>query len=110
MAQEMELYTGGSGLTRDTRRAVRAISRARASTQVRLARVNDETDVALEKVQAQTEATQFAMGAVSRIALAQRHYEAMAPEASGRLSFLADEHLLGMGNTLQDHRRSMRCR
>jgi hypothetical protein len=97
-------------LDRDSRRAARAISRGRSATQVRLARVNDQTDVALEKIQAQTETTQFAMGAVTRIAMAQRHYEAMAPEASGRLSLLADEHLLGMGDTLQDHRRSMRCR
>ena len=107
---EIQLYEGGGALSRDSRRAARAISRGRSSTQVRLARVNDETDVALEKVQAQTEATQFAMGAVTRIAMAQRHYEAMAPEARGRLSVLADDHLLGMGDTLQDHRRSMRCR
>lgn len=97
-------------LDRDSRRAARAISRSRATTQLRLSRINDETDVTLEKGQAQTEATQFAMGAVTRVAMAQRHYEAMAPEASGRLSFLADEHLLGMGDSLQDHRRSMRCR
>jgi hypothetical protein len=109
MTTELSLHEGG-GLSRDSRRAARAISRNRSTTQVRLARVNDETDVALEKVQVQAEATQFAMGAVTRIAMAQRHYEAMAPEASGRLSFLADEHLLGVGDTLQDHRRSMRCR
>lgn len=107
---ELIPYAGGAALSRDSRRAARAISRNRSATQVRLARASDETDVALEKVRAQTEATQYAMGAVTRIAMAQRQYEAMSPDVSGRLSFLADEHLLAMGDTLQDHRRSMRGR
>ncbi len=105
---ELIPYQGGGGLTRDSRRAGRAITRSRSFTQVRLAVVDDEADVTMQKVEALTSATGAGMGAVTRVAQAQKHLEALAPEVSGRLSFLADSHLLAVGDALQDLRRSLR--
>lgn len=95
------------GLSRDSRRAARAISWSRAASQVRMAQVDDEADVADEKMEALTSTTGKAMGAVTRVAQAQKHLEALAPEVSGRLAYLADCHLLAMGDSLQDLRRQL---
>jgi uncharacterized protein (DUF2384 family) len=100
-------YTGGV-VSRDARRAGREISRGRLGTQVRLAAVDDVTDLALGKVESLTMATGSAMQSVARVAMAQRQLEQMAPEASGRLAFLADDHLLGCAELLGDLRRDMR--
>ena len=97
-------------LERDTRRAGRAISRHRAGTQVRLAAVDDDTDLAMQKVDALTSTTGLAMGAVARVAQVQRQLETLAPEASGRLAFLADSHVVAVGDTVQDLRRDLRRR
>ncbi|WP_027861740.1 hypothetical protein [Marmoricola sp. URHB0036] len=96
------------GLSRDSRRAGRAITRSRSVTQMRMAHVDDETDVTMQKVEALTSATGLAMSAVTRVAQAQKHLELQTPEVSGRLAFLADAHLLAMGDTLQDLRRQLR--
>jgi hypothetical protein len=101
-------YTGGSLVSRDARRAGREISRGRLGTQVRLAAVDDATDLALGKVENLTMATGSAMQSVARVASAQRQLEQMVPEASGRLAFLADDHLLGCAELLGDLRRDMR--
>jgi hypothetical protein len=100
----------GSGLTRDARRASRTISRYQSCAQVRVARVDIETDVAIAKVDALTTATGTAMGSVVRVAQAQRQLEQLAPEAAGRLAFLADDHMLSMGDAMQDLRRELRRR
>lgn len=47
------------------------------------------------KVENLTMATGSAMQSVARVAAAQRQLEQIAPEASGRQAFLADDHLLG---------------
>jgi hypothetical protein len=101
---------GSAALSRDSRRASRSISRSRSVSQIRMARVDDETDVTLAKVDALTATTGAAMGAVVRVAQAQRHLEQLAPEAAGRLAFLADDHLLAMGDSVQDLRRELRRR
>jgi len=98
------------GVSRDVRRASRAISRYQSGGQVRLATVDTETDVAMAKVDALTSATGSAMGSVVRVAQAQRHLEQLAPEASGRLAFLADDHMIGMGDVMSDLRRNLRRR
>jgi hypothetical protein len=104
---ELIPYNEGA-VTRDVRRAGRAISRSRSVNQVRMARVDDEADVAVEKVEALTSATGAAMGAVTRVAQAQKQLETLSPEVTGRLAFLADSHLLAVGDSLQDLRRQLR--
>lgn len=99
-------YTGGV-VSRDARRAGREISRGRLGTQIRMASVDDATDVALAKVENLTMATGSAMQSVARVAAAQRQLEQMVPEVSGRLAFLAEDHLLGCGELLSDLRRDM---
>jgi hypothetical protein len=69
-----------------------------------------DTDVAQAKIDNLTMATGTAMSSVVRIAQAQRHLEQLAPEASARLAYLADDHMLGMGETLADLRRDLRRR
>ncbi len=105
---DLAAYTGGSLVSRDARRAGREISRGRLGTQVRLAAVDDATDVALGKVENLTMATGSVMQSVARVAAAQRQLEQMVPEASGRLSFLAGDHLLGCAELLGGLRRDMR--
>jgi DNA transposition AAA+ family ATPase len=100
-------YTGGA-VSRDARRASRQISRGRLGTQVRMAAVDDATDFAVAKVENLTMATGSAMQSVARVAAAQRQLEQIAPEASGRLAYLADDHVLGCAEVLGDLRRDMR--
>lgn len=102
-------YQGGNApLLRDSRRAARHISRADAATQVRLACTDNETDVSSAKVESVTAVTGQAMTAVARVAQAQKHLETMAPEVSGRLSMLADNHAISMVELMADHRRALR--
>ncbi len=103
---EISPYSGG--LDRDARRAGKSISRSRSFSQVRMAKVDDETDVAMVKVDALTSTTGSAMSGIVRVAQAQRQLEQLAPEAAGRLAFLADSHSLAMGDILQDLRRDLR--
>jgi len=109
MNSELTQFIGG-GLPADARRAGRAISRYQSAGQVRRVLVDIDTDVALTKVEAVTAATGSAMGSVVRVAQAQRHLELLAPEAAGRLAYLADDHLLSMGDVMADLRRDLRRR
>lgn len=104
---ELAPYTGGV-VSREARQASRAINRGRLGTQVRLAAVDDATDVALGKAENLTMATGSTMQLVARVAMAQRQLEQLAPESSGRLAFLADDHLWGCAEVLGDLRRDMR--
>lgn len=101
-------YQGNQPLLRDSRRAGRAISRYQAGGQVRTAAIDVETDVTLDKLDSLTAVTGLAMGAVVRVAQAQKHLEQLAPEASGRLTLLADDHVLGLADIAADHRRVLR--
>jgi len=100
-------YTGAV-VSRESRRAGREISRGRMGAQVRMAAADDGTDLALAKIENQTMATGSAMQSVTRVAMAQRQLEQMAPEAAGRLAFLADDHMFGCADILGDLRREMR--
>jgi hypothetical protein len=95
----------GSG---DARRASRQLSRSRLGAQIRTGEVGSVTDVALAKVDNLTMATGNAMQQVTRVATAQRQLEQLAPEAAGRLAFLADDHMLGCAELLGDLRRDLR--
>lgn len=106
----LQPYIPIDGLARDARRAGRAISRHQAGGLVRISQVDTDTDVGLAKMDALTAATGQAMGAVVRVAQAQRHLEQLAPEAAGRLSFLADDHMLSMSDVMADLRRDLRRR
>jgi hypothetical protein len=107
---ELLPYSGDTALSRDARRAGRSISRSRSVTQVRLSGVDDEADVTIQKVEALTSTAGLSMSAVTRVAQAQKHLETLAPEVSGRLNFLADSHLMAVADSLQDLRRSLRCK
>lgn len=104
-------YNPNAGaLDRPARRAARQISRQQMGALVRSAAVDAATDVSIAKVDNLTMATGNAMQAVVRVAQAQRHLEQLAPEAAGRLAFLADDHMLGCGELLADLRRELRRR
>lgn len=109
MSEELMRYAGG-GLTREVRQAGRAISRYASGAQVRTAKIDIDTDIALAKVDALTAATGSAMGSVVRVAQAQRHLEQLAPEAAGRLNYLADDHMPSMADTVTDLRPDLRRR
>lgn len=101
---------GGDLLGTDVRRAARAVSRYQACGQVRVAKVDTDTDVAIAKGHAYTQATGNAASNVIRVAQAVKTLEQLAPEASGRLAMLADDHALAMAEILADLRRDLRRR
>lgn len=107
---EIQPYMSGAGglLPRDSRRVARTNSRCSAGGVVRVSSTDVETDVTLAKVDSATAVTGAAMSAVVRVAKAQQHLELLAPEASGRLAVLADEHVLAIMDVASDHRRALR--
>ena len=106
---EISLWTGPHGpLARDVRQTAKACSKYAAQAAMRTAAVDAETDVALVKIDALTHATGSSMSAVVRVAQAQRHLEQLAPEAAGRLAFLADDHMLSVSGVMADFRRDLR--
>jgi hypothetical protein len=106
VTQDIARYVAGS----PARRASRAIVSRQTVGQVRLAGADADTDVAIGKIENFTMATGAASGAVVRVAQAQRHLEQLAPEASARLAFLGDDHMLGCAEILADLRRELRRR
>jgi hypothetical protein len=108
MTNELTIYDGGFPVSREVRRTGRAISRYQAGGQVRVAAVDTDTDVALAKVDASTATTGHAMTAVVRVAQLQKSLELLAPDAAGRLAFLADDHMLSMSEVVADLRRELR--
>ncbi len=105
---ELVPFGGGGIVTREARQAGRAISRSKARTQVGIAEADDAADVALAKVENLTMATGSVMQQVVRVTKAQRELEQLVPEASARLNFLVDDHLLGCSELLADLRRELR--
>jgi len=110
MSYEVTPFSGPGVSLGDARRAGRAVSRHRSGALVRVSAADAETDVAQAKLDNLTMATGTAMSSVVRVAQAQRHLEQLVPEAAGRLAYLADDHMLGMGEVLADLRRTMRRR
>ena len=101
-------YDNGGMAIREARHVFRAISRTKARAEIRVAEVDATTDVTLAKVENLTMAAGAAMQQVVRIARVQRELEQLAPEASARLNFLADDHLLGCSELMADLRRELR--
>jgi hypothetical protein len=110
VSYELTQYPGSDLVMADSRRVGRAISRHRAGALVRVSAADADADVAQAKIDNLTMATGTAMSSVVRVAQAQRHLEQLAPETSARLAYLADDHMLGMGEVLADLRRDMRRR
>lgn len=110
MSNDLAPYQGTNLTVRDSKRTNRAISRHQAGGQVRVAAVDAETDVAMAKVEGLTMVTANAMSAVARLAQAQTQLEQQVPEASGRLAYVADTHLLCVGDMLRDLRHDLRRR
>lgn len=110
MSQELSLY-GDNGLApRAARRTARAITSSRSTAQLRQARVADEADVAMEKIEQVSFTTANAMFAVARVNGVLKQLEQQSPELSGRLSRLADYHEMAMAQTVEDLRRELRRR
>jgi uncharacterized protein (DUF2384 family) len=86
------------------------MSRHSTGAQLRVSAIGAVTDAAIAKIDDVTMATGTAMSSVTRVAQAQRHLEQLVPEVSGRLAFLAEDHLLGMVEILSDLRRNLRRR
>ena len=105
---ELAAYNGGGALARDARRSSREISRGHLGTQIRTSQVDNATDVTLAKIENLTMATGNAMQQITRVSQAQRQLEMMAPDAAGRLAFIADDHMLGCAELLSDLRRNLR--
>ncbi len=108
MPSHLSPYGASDLLPSDARRTGRAVSKYQAGGQVRLSGVDTDTDVAIGKADAYTAATGNAMGDIVRVAQGQRHLEQLAPEASGRLAMIADDHALTMADILGDLRRDLR--
>jgi hypothetical protein len=109
VSAEMAPFLGGSApLLRDSRRAARQISRYQAQAQIRIAGTDTETDVSIAKVDSTTAVAGSAMTSVTRVAVAVKHLELQAPEASGRLAMLADMHALNVAEVMADHQRILR--
>ena len=104
---ELQLATART-LARDMRAANRAVSRFSAQAVMRVSGFDSEIDVGLAKIEALTHATGAAMTAVSRVSAAQRNLEMLAPDASGRLAYLADDHLMSVASVLEGLRNSAR--
>jgi len=110
MSSDLTPYATGVLLPADARRAGRAVSRHQSVSHVRVAAADADADAAMGKAAALTSAVGSAMGDVVRVAQAQRTLEQLAPEASGRLAMLADDHALAMTDILAELRRDLRRR
>ena len=104
MSNEMQQVQADYLEARDARHVGRVVSKHQAAGQIRTSAVDIETDVALAKVDALTQATGYGMRAVSRVAQAQVHLEQLSPQASARLNYLADEHVLAVSDVLANLR------
>lgn len=100
-------YAGGA-LTRDARRTGRQIQRAQSVGQLRQAVIDVETDIAIARVEAVTAATGQAMGSVARVAQAELALVQQFPQASGRVAFIAERHMLALGDIVDGLCRQVR--
>jgi len=97
-------------LLRDSKRAARVISYGTSETHMRLAGIDNETDVTVGKEDSQTAVTAQGMQDITGIAQLQKHLETMEPSVSGRLAILADFHAMSMVEIVSDHQRALRRR
>src|SRR4051812_19652463 len=100
-SNEIEIY--GSywpPVGRDAKRAAVAISRHQLGSQVRQAQADSDTELVIGQMEDDTIATGSAMEKIIRVTRLQRQLEEAAPEASGRLALLADDHGFGMADAV----------
>ena len=107
MSYELAPLTGGLP-ARDARRSGRALSRVQASGQIRQAVIDVEADVTMAKLEAITTTTGHALASVARVAQAETALALNFPGASGRLAFIADQHMLAVGEVLNELRYRVR--
>jgi hypothetical protein len=108
MSDMIPFVNGGQMASRPARRAARSINISALSAQVRVAQSNAESDVVDAKMENDTMVTGKAMVCVVKVAKLQSDLELIAPEASGRLSMLADGHVFGLSDLMADGRRMQR--
>lgn len=107
MSYDLTPFPSGA-LAGDARRNGRALSRISASGQLRQAAVDVEGDVALSKLEVLTGVIGHALSAVARVAQAETALALNVPGASGRLAFIADQHMLASAEVLDELRYRMR--
>jgi hypothetical protein len=95
----------GAAIPREVKGAARTLFRHQLANQVQIAVMASDTDVVIEQMEDDTIATGSAMEKVIRVALLQRRLEEIAPETSGRLTLLAEEHTFGMADDVGRLRR-----
>jgi hypothetical protein len=100
MTNDVTLSRGGV-LVQEGRQSSRMLLRIETGGLLRQAAVDVETDVVLAKLDSQTTATGVGMAAVARVAQAQTTIEQLTPQASARLSLLADQHGLAVAAELE---------
>ena len=101
MSYDITRWEAG-GLDRDHRRTSRVISRVASGGQIRQAQVEVEADVTAAKIDAITGATGLGLGAVAKVAQAEQALMQNFPTASGRLAFIAERHMLAVGDVLDE--------
>lgn len=107
MSVDIDRYGQGGPLPRYIRRAARDLERYQLDNKVKAGKADSDTDAAMAVMEDDTMATGKAMEQVVRVARLQRQLEEMAPEASGRLALLADEHAFGMADDINRLRRRL---
>jgi hypothetical protein len=100
-SNEIVLFSSGA-LARDARRTTVAVNRVYSRGEIRQAEVDVESDVAQAKLDAVTRLTGQAMTAVARLAQAETALTQNFPAASGRLAFIAEQHMLLSGDIVAD--------
>ncbi len=104
---ELIPFTGGA-VQRDTRRASRAIERARLRTDITIAAIDAETDKEMAKADCVTTAAASSMTQVARVAQLQAQLETQAPMAAQRLEMIANLHAHAECDILIDLQRRVR--
>lgn len=107
---QIQLFSSSRGVLNpsDDRRLARAVSRGHVVSTIRSSDVQNETDVALAKIDATTATSAQAMAAVVHIGQLHKTLELLLPEMAGRLAYLGEDHTLGLGETAADLRRQLR--
>jgi hypothetical protein len=80
----------------------REVSRSQSRGLVRQVEIDTEADVALAKIDAITGGTGYGLGAVAKVGQLEGSLAEMMPGVQGRLNFLANRHVLGVGEILDD--------
>jgi hypothetical protein len=106
---DVQLYTGNSPvLARDAKRAVRHVSAVRAGGQVRRARLDDETDFAVEAVNAIGDVHTSAMGVYVRFSQIRQQVEMQNPAAAPGLAIIDSGLVFGLLDETASFQRAVR--